>query len=140
MSLGEFFLDLTIVVDLTLLSINQQDLSWLQTTFRYHIARLKVHHANLRGYHHHTLFGDGIATGAQAVSVEHTTCVATITEQQGSRTVPRLHQDRVILVEGLQVFADGVLVVEALRHQNCHRLWQGESAHHQELEHVVQTG
>ena len=140
MCLSELFLDLTVVVDLTFLRINQQDLSWLQATFRYHITGFKIHHANLTGNYHHTLFSDGIATGAQAVSVEHTTCVATIAEQQGCRTVPRLHQDGVILVEGLQILRDGVLVVEALRHQDSHRLRQGESAHHQELEHVVETG
>ena len=103
MCLCQLFLDLTVVVDLTFLRINQQDLSWLQTTFRHHIAGFEIHHTNLTGYHHHTLFGDGIATGSQAVSVEHTTSVATIAKEQGSRTVPRLHQDRVILVEGLQI-------------------------------------
>ena len=91
MGLGQLLLNLAVVVYLTFLRINQQDLTWLQTTLRHHIARLEVHHANLRGYHHHTLLGDGVATGAQTVSVEHTTCIATIAEQQCSRTVPRFH-------------------------------------------------
>ena len=124
MGLGQLFLNLAVVIDLTLLRINQQDLTWLQTTFRHHVARLEVHHAHLRGYHHHTLFGDGVATGAQAVTIQHTACVATIAEQQGGRTVPRLHQDGVILVESLQILADGVLVVETLWHQDGHGLRQ----------------
>ena len=45
-----------------------------------------------------------------------------------------------ILVEGLQVLADGVLVVKALRHQDSHRLWQTQSAQHQELEYVIEAG
>ena len=45
-----------------------------------------------------------------------------------------------IFVECLQVFADRVFVVEALRHQDGHRLRQRESAHHQELKHVVEAG
>ena len=45
-----------------------------------------------------------------------------------------------VLVEGLQVLADGVLVVEALWYEDSHRLWQTQAAQHQELEHVIQAG
>ena len=140
MGLGQLLFDFTIVVNLSFLGVNQQNLSWLQTTFAHYVARLKVHDTNLRGYHHHTTLGNGITTGAQTVSVQHTACIATIAKQQCSWSVPRFHQDRVILVESLQVFADGVLVVETLRYQNSHRLWQRESTHHQELKYVVKTG
>ena len=104
MRLGQLLLNLAIVVNLAFLRINQQNLSWLQASLRNHVAGLKVHYANLRGYHHHTLLGDGVAAGAQSVAVQHTACVATIAKQQCGRTVPRLHQDRVIFVEGFQIF------------------------------------
>ena len=124
MRLSQLLFDLTIVVNLTLLGVNQQNLTWLQTTFRHHIAWLEVHHANLAGHNHHTLFGNGVAAGAQTVSIEHSAGIATIAEQQRSRTIPRLHQDRVILIERLQVLRNRVLVVKALRHQDSHSLWQ----------------
>ncbi len=124
MSLCQLLLDLAVVVDLAFLRINQQNLSWLQTTFRNHIAWFEVHHANLGCDNHHTLFRNRITAGAQTVSVEHSACIATIAEQERGRTVPRLHQDRMVLVEGFQILADGVLVVEALRHQDGHCLRQ----------------
>ena len=78
MSLGQLLLNLAIVVYLTLLGVNQQNLTWLQATLRYYVAWLEVHHANLTGHYHHTTLGDGVATGAQTVSVQHTACIATI--------------------------------------------------------------
>ena len=47
MCLGKLLFDLTVVVDLTLLRVNQQDLTWLQAAFRNHVARFEVHHAHL---------------------------------------------------------------------------------------------
>ena len=91
MSFGQLFLDLTIVVDLTLLCIDEQDLTWLQTAFAHHIARFEVHHTHLRGNHHHTTLGNRVSTGTQTVSIQHTTSIAAVAEQQCCRTVPRFH-------------------------------------------------
>ena len=41
--LGQLFLDFAVVINLTLLRVNQQDFSRLQAPFRHHIARLEVH-------------------------------------------------------------------------------------------------
>ena len=122
-SLGQLLLDLAIVVYLAFLGIYEQNLSGLQTSLADHITWFEVHYTNLGGNNYHTVLGDGVTTGAQTVSVEHTAGKTTVREQQSSRTVPRLHQDRMILIERLQVFRDGILVVETLRHQNSHRLW-----------------
>ena len=45
-----------------------------------------------------------------------------------------------VLVEGFQVFADGVLVVERLWHEYRHCLRQRHAAHDQKLKDVVQRG
>ena len=140
MCLRELLLDFSVIVYLALLRVDEQNLSRLQTTLAHHIVRLEVHHTHFRSHDHHAALRNRVTAGAQTISVQHTTSKTSIAEEQGSRTIPRLHQDRVIFVERLQVFADRILVVETLRHQNCHRLWQGESAHDQELKHVVQTG
>ena len=124
MRLGQLLLYLTVVVDLSLLRVDEQNLSRLQTTLAHHITRLKVHHAHFRRHHHHTLFRNRIARGAQAVAVEHTARIPSVGEQQCGRTVPRLHQYRVVFVEGFQVFTDGILVVERFRHEDGHRLRQ----------------
>ena len=44
-----------------------------------------------------------------------------------------------ILVERLEVFADGVFVVKALGYKDSHCLWQRQSAHNKELKYVVKT-
>ena len=45
-----------------------------------------------------------------------------------------------ILVKCLQILRDRILVVETLWYKDGHCLWQAESTHHQELEHVVEAG
>ena len=92
MRLRQLLLDFAIAVYLTFLGVNQQNLTGLQAAFRHHVARLKIHHADLTGHNHHTALGNGVATGAQSVSVQHTAGIASVAEQQCGRTVPRLHQ------------------------------------------------
>ena len=80
MRLGQLLLDFAIVVNLTLLSVNQQNLSWLKAALADHVAWLKVHHAYLTGYHHHPLLRNRITTGAQTVPVKHSACIASVAE------------------------------------------------------------
>ena len=124
MCLGEFLLDFAIIVYLALLRVDEKNLSGLQTSLAHHVTRLEVHHTHFTCHHYHTALGDGVAAGTQTISVQHAASKASVAEEQGSGTIPRLHQDGVILVESLQVFADGVLVVETLRHKNRHCLRQ----------------
>ncbi len=140
MGLGQLGLDLAVVVDAALLRVDEQDLARLQSAFADHVARLEIHHAHFRGHHHHTLLRDGIARGAQTVAVEHAARIASVAEEQGGGSVPRLHQYRVVFVEGLQVFADGVLVIKTLRHEDGHGLRQRHAAHDEELKDVVERG
>ena len=116
MFLCQFLLDFTIVVDATFLRVDEQNLSWLQTSLAHHIAWLKVHHTHFACHHHHATLRNGVAAGAQAVPVQHTASIAAVAEEQCRRTIPRLHQDGMIFVERLQVLADGILVVETLWH------------------------
>ena len=112
---SQALLDFTIVVDLTFLCIDEENLTRLQTTLLGNLSRIEIHHIVL---------GDGVAGRAQTISIEHTTGVAAIAEEQGSRTIPWLHQNRVILIESLQILRDRVLVIEALRHHDSHGMRQ----------------
>ena len=87
-----------------------------------------------------SLFRDEVAGRAQAVAVEHATGVASVAEEQGCRPVPWFHQDGMILVEGFQVFADGVLVVERFRHKHGHGVRQAQAGHDEEFQGIVQRG
>ena len=83
---------------------------------------------------------DEVTGGAQTVAVQHTAGIPSVAEEQGGRTVPWLHQDGVVFVEGLQVFTDGVLVVERFGHQHRHGVWQAQAGHDEEFQYVVQRG
>ena len=124
MLLSQALLDFAIIVNLAFLGINQENLTRLQATLLCNLSRIEIHDTYLRSHNHHIILGDGIACWAQTVSIEHTTGVAAIAEEQGSRTIPWFHQDRVILIESLQILRDRVLVVEALWHHHCHGVRQ----------------
>ena len=123
MLICQLLLDLTVVVDLTLLGVDQQDLTWLQTTLLGNLRRIEIHYTYLRGHHHRVVLGDGVTSRTESVTVEHTTGKTTVREQQGGRTVPRLHQDGMVFVESFQILADWVLVIERLRYQHAHGMW-----------------
>ena len=138
--LGQSILNLAIVVDFSLLGIDKQYLTRLQPALLGNLRGVEVHDTHLAGHHHGVVLGDGIARRAQSVAVQHASGKTAVAEQQGGRAVPGLHEDGVILVEGLEVFADGVLVIKALGHHNSHGMGQREAAPHEELEHVVEAG
>ena len=137
---GKLLLQFAVVVDFTLFGVNQQNLARLQASFLLDVSRLEVHHTHFACHHHHAAFRNEVACRAQPVAVEHAARIASVAEEQCSRTVPRLHQDGVVFVKGFQVFADGVLFVERFRHQHCHGVRQAQSGHEQELKYVVQRG
>ena len=124
MSLCQTLLDFAIIVNLAFLGINQENLTRLQTTLLCNLGRIEIHHTYLRCYYHHIILGDGIAGRAQTISIEHTTGITAIAEEQGGRAIPWLHQDRVVLIESLQILRDRVLVVEALWHHHSHGMRQ----------------
>ena len=121
---GELLFDLTIIVYLTLLCVDKQDLTRLQAPFLCNLSRVKVHHANLTCHHHCVVLRNGIAGRTESVTVQHATSKTSVTEQQGGRTIPRLHQDGVVFVESLQILANRVLVIETLWYKHAHCMWQ----------------
>ena len=137
---SQTLLDFAIIVNLAFLGINQENLTRLQTALLGNLGWVEIHHTYLRSHNHHIVLGDGVAGRAQTVSIEHTTGIAAIAEEQGGRTIPWLHQDRVILIESLQILRDRVLVVETLRHHDSHGMRQRQAAHYEKLEDIVKTG
>ena len=139
MLIGQLLLDFSVVINLSLLRVDEQDFSRLQASLLGNLRRVEVHHAHLRGHYHRVVLRDGIPRRSQSIPVEHTARKASVREQQGGRAVPRLHQDGVVLIERLQILRYRVLVVETLRHQHTHSVGQRESRHHEELQHIVEA-
>ena len=113
---GEPFLYFSVIVNPALLRVDKQNLARLQAALLGYLRRVEVHHAHLRRHHHHVVLGYCVARRAQSVTVEHAAGIASVAEEQRRRTVPRFHQNGVILVKRLQIFRYWVLVVEALGH------------------------
>ena len=101
MLVGKTVLNLTIIVNLSFLSIYKQNLTRLQTSLLGNLCRVEVHNTNLRGDNHRVVLGDGVTGRTQTITVEHTTGKASVGEQQCGRSVPWLHQNRMILIERL---------------------------------------
>ena len=74
-------LDFAIIVYLTFLGIDEQNLTRLQTTFLCHLRWVEVHYAYLGSHYHHVVLGDGVAGWAKTVTVEHTTSIASVAEE-----------------------------------------------------------
>ena len=121
---GKLFFQFTVIVDFSFFCINQQNLSRLQASFFFYVSRFEVHYTYFGGNYHQVVFSDQIAGRAQTVTVEHTTGKTSVTEEQGCRSVPWFHQDRMILIERFQVLADRVFLVERFRYEHCHGMWQ----------------
>ncbi len=119
---GELFLYLTIIIYLTFLSIYKKNLTRLQSSLLNHLSRGDVHHTHFAGHNHRTTTSDGISCRAQAVTVEHTSCIASVAEQQSCRSVPWFHQNRVVFIEGFQIFRYRVAVIPRFRNEHTHRL------------------
>ena len=131
-------LDFVVVDDALFIRIDEEHLARFQAAFIEDVFRRDVDDADFGTYDDPVVAGDIIAGRTQAVAVEHASSVAPVAEEQGGRPVPRFHQDGVVLIESLQVFADGVLVVEGLRHQHGHGVGQAQAGHDEKLQYVVQ--
>ena len=139
MSFGKLFFQFPVVVDTPFFRVYEQYLTRLQAALLRNFIGFKVYNSHLTGHNHHTFRSDSIATWTQAITVKHSSCIAAITEEESGRTIPRFHQNGMILVERFQFITDGILVIETLWHQYSHGLRQGKPTHDEELEYIVQT-
>ena len=135
---AEFVFNFTIIIDLTLFSIDKEQLTRLQASLFLNFRRFELNSTHFRSHQHHIVVRDEVARRAQAVTVEHTAGETSVREQKSGRTVPRLHQDRVVFVERLQVLTDRVLLVERFRNKHRHSVRQAHTRHKEELECVIE--
>ena len=92
-------LDLVVADDPAGRGVDQEHPARLQPAARHHGGRVDVEHAGLAREHDEVVVGDEPAARAQAVAVEDGAGERAVGERDRGRTVPRLHQARVELVE-----------------------------------------
>ena len=83
---------------------------------------------------------DDVTGRAQAIPVQRRADLTAIGEGNSGRTVPRLHQGRVVFVKGAAVVIHQRIAGPGFRDQHHRGMRQRITAHHQEFERVVETG
>ena len=117
---GHFLFQFCIIAYLSFLSVHYQHFAWLQTAFFKYLVRFETYDPGFARHDHHSCLGDKVSGRAQSVPVQHPACIAPVGKQQGGGPVPWLHQDRMVFIEGFQIFADGVFVIERFRYKHGH--------------------
>ena len=99
-SAASLLLDLVVADDAALFEVDQQHLAGLQPPFADDLLLRHRQYAGLRGHDHMVVVGDDVARRPEAVAVERGADLAAVGEGDRRRPVPRLHQRRMVLVEG----------------------------------------
>ena len=120
------------------LGVYEQHFPRLQPPFFPDFTRLEPEYSGFAGHYHYPCLGYEISGRAESVPVQHPSCIPPVREEQCGRTVPRFHQDGVVFIEGFQVFAYRVLVIEGLGYEHGHGVRKTHSGHHEKFQHIVQ--
>ncbi len=131
-------LQFVVVDDAALLQVDEQHLPGLQPPLLDDLALGDVEHAHFGRHDDVVVVGDDEPRGPQAVAVERGADLAAVREGHRRRTVPRLHQRRVVFVEGAPVLVHQRVACPRLRNHHHHRVRQRIPAHHQQFERVVE--
>ena len=132
--------DLVVGDDTALFKIDQQHLARLQTPFRDDLFLRNGQNAHFGGHHHKSVLGDEIARGAQSVAIQRRADLAAIGEGHSRRTVPRLHQRRMIFVKGLAMLVHERIARPGLGNKHHHGMSERIAPAHQKFQRIVETG
>ena len=138
--LGEGALDLLVLDDPTLLQVDEEHLPGLQAPLADDPLVRDRQDADLGRHDDVVLVGDHETRWAQAIAVEGGADLAAVREGHGGGSVPRLHERRVVLVEGPALGVHQRVAGPGLRDQHHHRLGQRNAAGDEELQGVVEAG
>ena len=136
----ELLLDFLVVDDAAFFEVDQQHPAGLQTPFAGDFFLRHRQHAGFGGHDHVVVVGDDVARRPQPIAVEGGADLAAVGEGDGRGSVPRLHQRRVVFVEGLAFRIHQRVVRPGFRDQHHHRMRQRIAAGHQDFERVVDAG
>ena len=128
-----FFLDLLVVDDSALYSIDQEHLTGTKSFFYFDLRGINGKDTYLGGQDQGIIVGDQITGRTQSVSVQYRSHDISVGEQDGCRAIPGLHHSRIILVEIALRLGHCLIIRPGLRNGNHHCQRQLHAAHYQEL-------
>ena len=135
---GELALDLGVGHDAALHGIHEEHVAGLEAALLHDVGGGDVEHAGLGGQDNEIVLGHVVAGGAEAVAIKHGADDVAVGEGHGGGAVPRLHEARVVLVEGLAGIVHGLVVGPGLGDHHHDRVRQGATGEVQELEGVIE--
>ena len=124
LSRSDLALYLFIFDDLTGSGIDQKHLSWLEPALTYNLLRRNVCNTNFRGENDEAILGNHEATRAQAIAIQSCTNQGAVGENNRRRSVPRLHNHRVVLEEVSQLWLKIELLLPSTRNHHHHGVWE----------------
>ena len=136
---GHVALNLRIAQQPVRLQVEPEHFAGAQTAVALNGLGRDVQHAGLGGEDEGAVLAEGVARGAQAITVEHRPGADAVGEGHGRRAIPGLHQRGVILKEAAHVVAHVVRRAPGLGHEHQHRVGQVAPGLHQQLEHIIQA-
>ena len=78
---GKLLFQFAVIVYLAFFGVYQEYLAGLETAFLFDVARFEVHYADFTCHHHDVVVCNEVACGTQAVAVQHTARIASVTEE-----------------------------------------------------------
>ena len=135
---GQRRLDLVVADDAAMLGVDEEHTAWLQPALSNDTTRLEVKDARLGSEDHQAVVGDPVATGPQAVAVQHRPDDVAVGERDAGRPVPRLHEAGVELVERLAGGVHLLVVLPRLGDHHQDRVRQRPTAQVQQLQDLVE--
>ena len=133
-------LDLLVLDEPALGRVDQEHAARLQAALADHTLGGDVQHAHLTGQHDEPVVGDPVPSRPKPVAVEDGAHDRAVGEAHRGRAVPRLHQRRVVAVEGAARPVHGGVVLPGLGDHHQHGVRQRAPAEMQQLEHLVEAG
>ena len=136
---GQLGLDLIVLDDAPADGVDQEHPARLQAALAHHCRGVEVEHAGFGGQYHQPVVGHPEPPRAQTVAVEHRADDPAVGEGDARRTVPRLGQRRVVLVEGPAGRIHLRIVLPRLRDHHQHGVRQRPATEVEQFQHLVET-
>ena len=118
--------------------IHQEHLPRLEAALHFDVFGWNLQHARFGSHHDRVVLCHDVAPGPQAIPVEHRTDYTSVGERHRRRTIPRLHQRRVVLVESPLLRLHVRIAGPRLRNHHGHHMRKFASSLEQQLHGVVE--
>ena len=136
--IGDAPLDLVVVQQLATLDVDGDHLAGSEPPGFDDLSGIEVDQPNFRSHHDQPVAGDLIAGRAQAVAIHRRADHPAVRKGDRGRTVPRLGQAGVVLVEAAQARINVRHLLPGLGHEHHHRVQRAAPGGDQQVQRLVE--